>query len=280
MKIDNFFAELKRGKVSAWSVFFWAGGCLLGGVWGPLLPGCCAQTLRRYAEADQVFARAVAVTQDPTDEQITQAYNSVVWKGDLAPLRAALGSLTAGSDDYSGNAWSFFLLGWLSRDYLAAIKTAQTDTATNWTGASNEIFPRQLYLAWAYQAAGDNTQAQPVYAEIRTQMQAALQQRPDDPDLHLALGFAAAGLGLKDEAIREGRKATALMPVSRDAYSGPAYLGYLAQLFVRLGENSQALDTLRQHCWRCHPVASPFHPRCSSSIRSGIRCARIRAFRS
>ena len=204
------------------------------------------QTLRRYAEADQVFARAVAVTQDPTDEQITQAYNSVVWKGDLAPLRGALGSLSAGSDDYSGNAWSFFQLGWWSRDYPAAIKTAETDTAPNWTGQSNETLPRHLYLAWAYQAAGDNTKAQPLYAGVRTQMQAALQQRPDDPDLHLALGFAAAGLGHKDEAIREGRKATTLMPVSRDAYSGPGYLGYVAQLFVRLGENDQALDTLRQ----------------------------------
>jgi len=204
------------------------------------------QTLRRYAEADQVFARAVAVTQDPTDEQITQAYNSVVWKGDPAPLRAALGSVTAGSDDYSGNAWSFFQLGWWSRDYRAAVKTAETDTATTWTGQSNETLPRHLYLAWAYQAAGDNIKAQPMYAEVRTQMQAALQQRPDDPDVHLALGFAAAGLGLKDEAIPEGRKATTLMPVSRDAYSGPSYLGFLAQLYVRLGENDQALDTLGQ----------------------------------
>ncbi|MDQ3116063.1 MAG: tetratricopeptide repeat protein [Verrucomicrobiota bacterium] len=204
------------------------------------------QALRRYVEADEVYARAVAVTQDPTYEQITQAYNSVVWKGDLAPLRAALGSLTAASDSYSGNALSFFQLGWWSRDYPAAIKTAETDTAPNWTGQSNETFPRHLYLAWAYQVSGDNPKAQPLYAEVRVQMLAALQQRPDDPDLHLALGFAAAGLGLKDEAIREGRKATALMPVSRDAFTGPGYLGFLAQLYVRLGENDEALDTLRQ----------------------------------
>src|SRR5205085_11521400 len=152
----------------------------------------------------------------------------------------------AGSDDYSGNALSFFQLGWWSRDYPAAVKTAKAFTGTNRTGQSNETFPRHLYLAWAYQASGDNTKAQPLYAEVRTQMQAALQQRPDDPALHLALGFAAAGLGLKDEAIREGRKATTLLPVSRDMSSGPAYLGFLAQLFVRVGENDQALDTLRQ----------------------------------
>ncbi len=204
------------------------------------------QSLRRYAEADQVYARAVAVTHDPTDEQITRAFNTVYWKGDLAPLRAALGSLTSGSDDYSGNASSFFQLGWWSRDYPAAAKTAQTDTAANWTVYSNETFPRQLYLAWAYQAAGDNAKAQPLYTELRAQMQAALLQRADDPDLHLALGFAAAGLGLKDEAIREGRKAVDLMPMSLDAYSGPAYPAYLAQLYVRVGENGQAIDTLRQ----------------------------------
>ncbi len=229
------------------------------------------QALRRYAEADQLFARAVAVTQDPTDEQITQADNSVVWKGDLAPLRAALSSLTAGSDDYSGNALSFFQLGWWSRDYPAAVKSAETDTATNWTGQSNDTLPRHLYLAWAYQASGDNTKAQPLYAEVRAQMQAALQQRPDDPNLHLALGFAGASLGLKDEAIREGRKATALMPVSRDAMSGPSYLGFLAQLYVRLGENDQALDTLRQllalpSSWRRHFTSA-------AQARSGLGSA-------
>ena len=202
--------------------------------------------LRRYAEADQVFARAVAATHDPTDEQISRAYSTVMWRGDLAPLRAALGSLTAGSDDYAGNARSFFQLGWWSRDYSAAAKTAQTDTAASWSGQSDETFPRQLYLAWAYQAAGDSAKAQPLYAEVRTQMQAALRQRRDDADLHLTLGFAAAGLGLKEEAIREGRKAIDLMPMSRDALSAPGYLAFLAQLYVRVGENGQAIDTLRQ----------------------------------
>ncbi|MGH9885585.1 MAG: tetratricopeptide repeat protein, partial [bacterium] len=204
------------------------------------------QALRRYAEADPVFARAVAVTQDPTDEQITHAYNTVIWKGDLAPLRAAVGSLAVGSADYSGNGSSIFQLGWWLRDYSEAAKVAETNTQADWSDNSNVTLPRRLYLAFAYQAAGDNAMAQSLYAEVRTQMQAALQQRPDDPDLHLALGFAAAGLGLKDEAIREGRKATTLLPVSRDSYSGPGYLTCLAQIYLRVGETDQAIGTLRE----------------------------------
>ncbi len=204
------------------------------------------QALRRYAEADPVFARAVAVTQDPTDEQITQAYNIVVWKGDLAPLRAAVGSLIVGSADYSGNGLSIFQFDWFSRDYSEAAKVAETNTQADWSDNSNVALPGRLYLAFAYQAAGDSAKAQPLYAEVCTQMQTALQQRPDDPDLHLALGFAAAGLGLKEEAMREGRKATTLLPVSRDSYSGPGYLTWLAQIYLRVGEKDEAIDTLRE----------------------------------
>ena len=51
----------------------------------------------------------------------------------------------------------------------------------------------------------------------------AVQQHPDDWDVHVALAFAATGLGLKDEAIREGRRATELLPVSRDAFAGPEF---------------------------------------------------------
>ena len=208
--------------------------------------GFANMSLRRYAQADQAFAHALTVTQDPTDELIPRAYSIVLWKGDLLPLRTAVDSINAGSEDYAGNALSIFQLRWWSRDYVAAIKLAETQSAANWVDQSNVALPRQLYLAWAYAAADESARAQSLYTELHTQMQAAMQQRPDDADLHLALGFAAAGLGLKDDAVREGRRATQLIPYSRDNYSGPFYLVWLANLYVRVGENTQAIDTLRQ----------------------------------
>jgi tetratricopeptide (TPR) repeat protein len=132
------------------------------------------------------------------------------------------------------------------RDYAAAIAAAENDSAENWTDNSNGTLPRLLYLAMAYDAAGNAAKAHPMYAAVRARMQAALAQRGDDPDLHLALGFAAAGLGLRDESMREGRKAASLMPVSRDNYSGPGYLTWLAQLYARVGDNDQAIGTLQQ----------------------------------
>jgi hypothetical protein len=62
----------------------------------------------------------------------------------------------------------------------------------------------------------------------------------------MALALAAAGLGLKDEAICEGRRATELLPVSHDALAGPEYAMYLAVVYVQVGDNDQAIEQLQQ----------------------------------
>jgi len=108
------------------------------------------------------------------------------------------------------------------------------------------VLPRKLCLAQAYAAAGDMAKAKPLFAEVREQLQAALQSSPQSPDLHIALGFAAAGLAMKEEAIAEGRKGVALMPTSLDAFTGPVYLGKLAQIYVRVGANDEAIDILQK----------------------------------
>jgi TolB-like protein/Tfp pilus assembly protein PilF len=201
--------------------------------------------LRRYAEADRAFAQAVAVTRDPKDEQVTQALNTVAWKGDLAPLRAALAALEPGSDAYTGNLASLFLLNWWSRDYAAALSAGNTSTDNDWADQANISLPRMLYVAWARQAAGDAAKATEAYSLVQKNASAALQQQPDVPELHLALAFADAGLGLKEEAVREGKRGAELLPVSRDVLSGSAMQVYLAQVHVRVGDNNAALDVLR-----------------------------------
>src|SRR5262249_28436368 len=73
----------------------------------------------------------------------------------------------------------------------------------------------------------------------------ALLQQPDRAELHLTLAFADAGLGLAEAARNEGRKATELLPPSRDALTGASMQMYLAQIFVRLGDIDAAFATLQ-----------------------------------
>ncbi|MGH8272319.1 MAG: TPR end-of-group domain-containing protein, partial [Gammaproteobacteria bacterium] len=69
---------------------------------------------------------------------------------------------------------------------------------------------------------------------------------PDNPDLWSGLGLAEAGLGEKTAAIRDGRHATQLFPVSRDVLAGPFYLAALAKIYARLGEAEPSVKLLGQ----------------------------------
>jgi TolB-like protein/Tfp pilus assembly protein PilF len=202
--------------------------------------------LRQYEQADRAFAQAEVVTRDPADEQITHALNTVAWKGDVAALHAALKALTPGSDAYAGNVTTFFLAHWWSRDYAAALRAAQNSADVDWSDQVNVALPRLLYVAWAYQAGGDAAKAAENYSLVQKAANEALLQQPDRAELHLSLAFANAGLGREDDAVREGKRALALLPPSRDALSGSAMMIYVAQVHVRVGDNDTAFDLLHQ----------------------------------
>jgi serine/threonine-protein kinase len=208
--------------------------------------GLTYQALRRFPDADRAFSQSVAVAPDPADERVTLASNTVVWKGDLEPMRAALRALAPGSDPYAGNAFSFYQVAWWSRDYATAVQVAQSDRADNWQDQNNLASPRELYLAWARQASGDETKAKDAYANVEKAARSQLVQRPDSADLHLTLAFADAGLGHRDDARRESQRAAELLPTSRDALSGSGILVSVAQVEVRVGDNDAAFAHLRE----------------------------------
>jgi len=208
--------------------------------------GLTYQMLRRYADADQAFSQSVAVAPDPSDERVTHGSNSALWKGDLEPLRAALHALSPDSDAYVGNALARFNLAWLSHDYPAAIGVAQAGSAAAWADGNNIALPRELYLAFAHEAAGEAAKAKQAYSNVDAAVGAMLAKQPDNAESHLALGFAEAGLGRRDDALREGRRAAELMPVSRDVISGPGMQVWLAQLEARVGEKDAAFERLQQ----------------------------------
>jgi len=62
--------------------------------------------------------------------------------------------------------------------------------------------------------------------------------------LVIAHALALAYLGRRDEAVREGQRAIALAPRSRDAYAAPYIEHQLARIHLILGERDKALDLL------------------------------------
>jgi len=58
------------------------------------------------------------------------------------------------------------------------------------------------------------------------------------------LGLIDAGLGRTEEALREGRRGIELVPVGKDAMTGPIMVEYLAMIAAWVGDNNLACEQL------------------------------------
>jgi TolB-like protein/predicted Zn-dependent protease len=94
-------------------------------------------------------------------------------------------------------------------------------------------------------ARGDKQKAQAAFAAAREKMQAT---RADKQDVVYFAGVARldAGLGRKEEAIREAGRAVELQPITKDSLNGPAWVANLALVYAWTGERDRALEQLEK----------------------------------
>jgi serine/threonine-protein kinase len=97
----------------------------------------------------------------------------------------------------------------------------------------------RLYL---YQ--DDKMKAQAAFEHARTVAEQLVRDAPDDPGRHASLGVVLAGLGQKEDAINEGKKAVELLPESEDAVDGPKAAAALAGIYAWVGEHDEAFRLL------------------------------------
>jgi hypothetical protein len=85
------------------------------------------------------------------------------------------------------------------------------------------------------------------YADsARVLLEARVQSRPDDALYHSSLSLAYALEGRKQDAIREGRTAGSVLPISKDAFGGVAPILFQARTFLLVGEPDSAVVRLEQ----------------------------------
>jgi serine/threonine-protein kinase len=198
--------------------------------------------LRRYADAGTAWDRALELA--PTNLSVLEGKAlTSLGQGDLAGGREALRSAPREIDPTALVAFvaTFWDLVWLLDDeqqqlLLRLTPTAFSDNRFNWAHA----------LAQTYALRGDATHAR-VYADsARDAAESQLQASPQDAQRHVLLGLALAYLGRKTEAVREGERGTGLLPIAKDAYTGPYLQHQLARIYLRVGQPEKALDILEQ----------------------------------
>ncbi len=101
-----------------------------------------------------------------------------------------------------------------------------------------------LALAGVAALRGDKRLAHAYADSARIAFEEQLRGAPNDGQLHVLLGTALAYLGRKTDAVREGEKGLAIIPISVDAQNGPYMQHQLARIYILLGEPEKALDQL------------------------------------
>jgi DNA-binding SARP family transcriptional activator/TolB-like protein/Flp pilus assembly protein TadD len=196
--------------------------------------------LRQYPAADSAADRAVALA--PTSPAIFSLKVMVaVGRGDLDSARAVIRAAARRIDP--ATLYPFFAsyqdMYWVlddaqQRQVLAAPPSAFDEDRAVWGLVRTQL----------YQLRGDRRRTA-VYADsARLALEEQTRAAPDDGQRHALLGLALAYLGRKADAVREGLRGVALMPISRDAYFGPYNQLQLVRIYLLTGEQDKALDQL------------------------------------
>ncbi|MGH7535183.1 MAG: tetratricopeptide repeat protein, partial [Gemmatimonadales bacterium] len=196
--------------------------------------------LGRYTEAQAVLDQGLAL--DSTHLSL------VLWKtivllgqGDLAGARAFLRTVPKEVDPtvlaaYLGRYSDLF---WVLDEEHQSLLLRLTPGPFN-----DDRAIWGLTLAATHHLRGDTVRAHAYADSARLAFEALVEASPDNAQLRSLLGTALAYLGRPADAVREGERAVALTPISRDAHTGPYLQHQLVRIYILVGEYEKALDRL------------------------------------
>jgi tetratricopeptide (TPR) repeat protein len=104
--------------------------------------------------------------------------------------------------------------------------------------------PPALARGLAWRLKDDPARAASAFDSARAELEAEVEANPTEPRLRSALGIAYAGLGRKEDALREGQAGVRLMPPEKEAWKGNWRVFQLARIEAMVGETDAAIDHL------------------------------------
>jgi serine/threonine-protein kinase len=103
---------------------------------------------------------------------------------------------------------------------------------------------KYFLIGFARKALHDEAGARAAFLKAKDPLEAQLKKSPDSAEMHIQLAKVLAYLGEKDAALAEARRATELIPESKDALGGPEIAAGVAEVHAILGDNGRAIEIL------------------------------------
>jgi tetratricopeptide (TPR) repeat protein len=164
--------------------------------------------------------------------------------GDLAQAQ----TLLDGAPSADGDDWYFQVLATnaiLLRKYEPALTMlkAQLSKPEALEGSLSSFL---VSFADVERNAGQTDAAARTYEQARSTLEAQLREQADNAALISALAWVEAWLGNKDKAFDLARRAIALDPSAKNAYTGPSREDTLARIEAHFGEKDDAIAIVQR----------------------------------
>jgi serine/threonine-protein kinase len=202
--------------------------------------------MRRWPEAVRAAARFRAISPDSLVAKIQSAYVAFSGQGDTKALRRELANVPAGKDPDGIVTTCRWEGAMVERDYAGATEILETSPLTEMDYLLGGSTPKSFLVGCTALARGDQAEAQKNFADAAIDLEKAERESPQSAESHANLGLSYAFMGRRDEAIREGERATELKPESKDATDGVLMSCYLALIYARLGEKDLAFSLIER----------------------------------
>jgi TolB-like protein/Tfp pilus assembly protein PilF/predicted Ser/Thr protein kinase len=202
---------------------------------------------RRYAEAKTWLTRAVAVAEpDDISMKLALPEGELYGNADPRPLHQAIDSIRATNPAAGTSAiahdWLFCALA--ERDGAAATQALSALNENEISLGDKVSFSRHFVEGLIARMRNDERNAQLAFAAARAEQEKIVEAQPDFGPAWCALGMIDAGLGRKEEALREGRRALELLPLEKEALVGQYLARYFAVIAAWVGEKDLACEQL------------------------------------
>jgi len=219
--------------------------------------------LRRYADLKSALASTLAVFPNDLDTRLWPAYVEFQAKADTRPLHQMLDSIRATSPAAAAGIAEYWLACALAERDAAAAKNALDARGENsielWyipvAYVPEVFFSRSFVEGLIAHMTKDEGKAQSAFIAARAEQEKVVQAHPNNSEALGLLALIDAGLGRKEEALREGRRAVELRPVEKDRFEGVCRVENLAMIAAWVGDKDLACEQLESIIRRPSPLS-------------------------
>jgi tetratricopeptide (TPR) repeat protein len=207
-------------------------------------------------------------------QRFTLIYCGTIKSEINGPLRTDLNKILAEGKEVASHVAGYFIECALAEhDHTAAAMVLDLVPVDGTIDPRHDMsWPRDWHVGLVAHCFKDDAAAKNAFTSARPLAAKTVSEQPDYAPAWSILGAIDAGLGRKNDAIAEGKRACELLPMSKDAWDGVGFVSYLALIYSWLGEKDLAFEQLATAAKS--RTASPTAN--SNSIQHAIPCAAIR----